>query len=86
MSCLIIGKMQHQVVRHVVPGGWSDLLGWLRNRGLEVLSGFIHRRVGMSYNGRSIMEEVFSFSSSGFVVVIDASIMIPFSSAYMIVL
>ena len=60
--------MQHQVVRHVVPGGWSDLLGWLRNRGLEVLSGFIHRRVGMSYNGRII----FFFSSSGheFVVVI----------------
>ena len=50
----IIGKAQRQVFRHVVPGGWSDLLGWPRNRGLEVLSGFIHRRSGMSYDGRII--------------------------------
>ena len=36
----------------VVPGGWSDLLGWPRNRGLGVLRGFTHRRFGMSYDGR----------------------------------
>ena len=51
----IIGKAQRQVFRHVVPGGWSDLLGWPRNRGLEVLSGFIHRRSGMSYDVRTFL-------------------------------
>ena len=52
LVCLLYGRHKHQVVIHVVPGGWSDLLGWLRNRGLEVLSGFIHRRSGMSYIGK----------------------------------